>query len=82
MPECFFAALLAAFLRSSLYGAVRRKEKRPFAISNSMQPVSGVCVSLTALVGVLLGISGKPLFEVGVVGADKGDRKKSLPPLF
>ena len=27
MPECFFAALLAAFLRSSLYGAVRRKEK-------------------------------------------------------
>jgi hypothetical protein len=47
-----------------------------------MQPVSGVCVSLTALVGGLLGISGKPLFEVGVVGADKGDRKKSLPPLF
>ena len=34
-------SLLAAFLRSSLYGAVRRKEKRPFAISNSMQPVSG-----------------------------------------
>ena len=60
----------AASRRSSLYGAVRRKEKRPFAISNSMQPVSGVCVSLTALVGVLLGISGKPLFEVGVVGAD------------
>ena len=30
----------------------------------------GVCVSLAALVGVLLGISGKPLFEVGVVGAD------------
>lgn len=31
----------AASRRSSLYGAVRRKEKRPFAISNSMQPVSG-----------------------------------------
>ena len=30
----------AASRRSSLYGAVRRKEKRPFAISNSMQPVS------------------------------------------
>ena len=30
----------------------------------------GVCVSLTALVGVLLGISGKSPFEVGVVGAD------------
>ena len=30
----------------------------------------GVCVGLAALVGVLLGISGKPLFEVGVVGAD------------
>ena len=29
-----------------------------------------VCVGLVALVGVLLGISGKPLFEVGVVGAD------------
>ena len=29
-----------------------------------------VCVGLAALVGVLLGISGKPLFEVGVVGAD------------
>jgi hypothetical protein len=36
-----FAASLAALRRSSLYGAVRRKEKRPFAISNSMQPVSG-----------------------------------------
>ena len=32
---------LAASRRSSLYGAVSRKEKRPFAISNSMQPVSG-----------------------------------------
>ena len=30
----------------------------------------GVCVGLAALVWVLLGISGKPLFEVGVVGAD------------
>ena len=30
----------------------------------------GVCVSLTALVGILLGISGKPPFEGGVVGAD------------
>lgn len=40
MPH-FFAASLAARRRSSLYGAVRRKEKRPFAISNSMQPVSG-----------------------------------------
>ena len=31
----------AASRRSSLYGAVRRKEKRPLRISNSMQPVSG-----------------------------------------
>ena len=30
----------------------------------------GVCVGLAALVGVLLGISGKPPFEGGVVGAD------------
>ena len=29
-----------------------------------------VCVGLVALVGVLLGISGKSPFEVGVVGAD------------
>ena len=29
-----------------------------------------VCVGLTAFVGVLLGISGKPPFEGGVVGAD------------
>ena len=29
-----------------------------------------VCVGLAALVRVLLGISGKPPFEVGVVGAD------------
>ena len=29
-----------------------------------------VCVGLVALVGVLLGTSGKPPFEVGVVGAD------------
>ena len=37
----------AASRRSSLYGAVRRKEKRPFSMSNSMQPVSGsasVCI--------------------------------------
>ena len=39
--ECAFAALLAALRRSSLYGVVRRKEKRPFVISNSMQPISG-----------------------------------------
>ena len=32
---------LAALRRSSLYGAVSRKEKRPFSISNSLQPVSG-----------------------------------------
>ena len=37
----FFAASLAALRRSSLYGAVSRKEKRPFSISNSLQPVSG-----------------------------------------
>ena len=36
-----FAALLAALRRSSLYGAVRRKENRPFSTSNSIQPVSG-----------------------------------------
>jgi hypothetical protein len=29
-----------------------------------------VCVGLVALVGVLLGISGKSPFEVGVVGED------------
>ena len=37
----FFAASLAAQRPSSLYGAVSRKEKRPFSISNSLQPVSG-----------------------------------------
>ena len=37
----FFAALLADLRRSSLYGAVSRKEKRPLWITNSMQPVSG-----------------------------------------
>ena len=36
----FFAASLAALRHSSLYGAVSRKEKRPFSISNSLQPVS------------------------------------------
>ena len=36
----FFAASLAALRRSSLYGAVSRNEKRPFSISNSLQPVS------------------------------------------
>ena len=43
-----FAASLTALWRSSLYGAVRRKERRPFSTSNSMQPVSGsatVCMS-------------------------------------
>ena len=29
-----------------------------------------VCVGLAALVGVLPGVDGKPLFLVGVVGAD------------
>ena len=37
----FFAASLATLRRSSLYGAVSRKENRPLRISNSMQPVSG-----------------------------------------
>ena len=37
----FLANSLAVCLRSSLYGAFRRKEKRPFSISNSLQPVSG-----------------------------------------
>ena len=31
----------AGILTPELYGAVRRKEKRPLRISNSMQPVSG-----------------------------------------
>ena len=29
-----------------------------------------VCVCLAALVGVLSGVDGKPLFQIGVVGAD------------
>jgi len=33
----FFAASLATLRRSSLYGTVSRKEKRPFSISNSLQ---------------------------------------------
>ncbi len=37
----FFAASLAALRRSSPYGAVSGKEKRPFSISNFLQPVSG-----------------------------------------
>ena len=49
MFECAFAALLAALRRSSLYGVVRRKEKRPFVISNSMQPVSGSFLRLLAV---------------------------------
>ena len=55
--ECAFAALLAALRRFSLYGAVRRKEKRPFAISNSMQPVSSSASVWRHSSGVPSGIS-------------------------
>ena len=60
----------AASRRSSLYGAVRRKEKRPLCNIKLHAARFVVCVGLVALVGVLLGISGKSPFEVGVVGAD------------
>ena len=68
--ECAFAALLATLRRSSLYGVVRRKEKRPFVISNSMQPVSGSVSVWRHSPGVLSGVGGKPLFQIGVVDAD------------
>ncbi len=68
--KCAFASLLAASRRSSLYGAVRRKEKLPFASSNSMQPVSGSASVRRHSPGLLPGVSSKPLFWVGVVGAD------------
>ena len=41
LPTVASLSLIHISRRSSLYGAVRRKEKRPLRISNSMQPVSG-----------------------------------------
>ena len=37
----------------------------------------GVCVGLSALVGVLSGVGGQPVLEVGVVGADIDQRALS-----
>ena len=59
--ECAFAALLATRRRSSLYGAVRRKEKAPLCNIKLHAARFGVCVGLAALVGVLSGVGGKPL---------------------
>ena len=65
----FFAATLAALRRSSLYGAVSRKENRPLRISNSMQPVSGSAsdCGLSARFIRTLGIYTKPIFPVWMV---------------
>jgi hypothetical protein len=78
--ECAFAALLAALRRFSLYGAVRRKEKRPFAISNSLQPVSESVSVWRHLSGVLSGIGSKTLFQIGVVGTDMDKRVFLVKP--
>ena len=65
----FFAATLAALRRSSLYGAVSRKENRPLRISNSMQPVSGSApdCGLSARFIRTLGIYTKPIFPVRTI---------------
>ena len=62
-PPCRFPAFL------TVWGGQTEREAA-FLNVKLHAACFGVCVSLAALVGVLLGISGKPLFEVGVVGAD------------
>ena len=56
--------------RSSLYGAVRRKEKRPFSMSNSHAAPFRVCVSLLADRRITAAVCKQTLFQGGVVGAD------------
>ena len=70
MKPFLFAASLAFRFRFSLYGAVRRKDKRPLRMVNSIQPVSGSASSWRHSAGVLRGIGGKAVFKVGIVGTD------------
>ena len=58
MPECIFAALLAAFL--VVWGGQTKRET-PLADFKLHAARFGVCVDLAALVGVLSGVGGKPL---------------------
>ena len=46
------------------------KRKRPFSMSKLHAARFRVCVGLAAHIGVLLGIGGKPLLQVGIVGTD------------
>jgi len=58
LPECFFAALLAAFL--TVWGGQTERET-PLCNIKLHAARFGVCVGLAALVGVLSGVGGKPL---------------------
>ena len=85
-----FAALLAALRRSSLYGAVRRKEKRPFSMSNSMQPVSGSALVCWQIAGQHLSIphgfsllvSSQLAVHFCLQTREKGSRLLGRPPRF
>ena len=62
-----FACRLAAFL--AVWGG-QTKGETPLVDFELHAARFGVCVGLAALVGVLSGVGGKPLLQVGVVGAD------------
>ena len=61
-PRCF-----PSFL--AVWGGQTEREA-PLADFKLHAARFGVCVGLAALVGVLSGVGGKPLLQVGVVGAD------------
>ena len=61
-PRCF-----PSFL--AVWGGQTEREA-PLADFKLHAARFGVCVGLAALVGVLSGIGGKPLLQVGVVGVD------------
>ena len=65
------ACRLAAFL--AVWGG-QPKGEPPLADFKFHAARVGVCVGLAALAGVRCGISGQPVLEVGVVGADIDQR--------
>ena len=69
-----FACRLAAFL--AVWGGQTEREA-PLCNIKLHAARFRVCVGLAALVGVLSGVGGQPVLEVGVVGTDMDNRALS-----
>ena len=74
---CVFTCRLSAFL--TVWGG--QAERKASLLNVKLHAASiGVCIDLTALSWILSRISGKPLLQVGVVGADIDGRVFLVKP--